>query len=190
MKTASVDFSQALLPHFILGQNHLAVPIEKEGTSPENQKHDLEVRFECGEEGSSGTWKLLASQEATVIPKIDEEAHEVNPETCEFINKDLQKGGKDEKTTEMTKVWGQLSFVLFSVLVSSSFLATMSPIVFYTSITLMVGTLMRPILIFGTWKGFVYEATDAKAIIKLIEKCYLARHEENLVEEEEAYRML
>tara|TARA_B110000285_G_C14897073_1_gene501400 strand:+ start:415 stop:771 length:357 start_codon:yes stop_codon:yes gene_type:complete len=49
---------------------------------------------------------------------------------------------------------------------------------------------MRPILIFGTWKGFVYEVTDPMAIIKLCEKCYLARHEENLVEEEEAYRML
>jgi len=90
----------------------------------------------------------------------------------------------------MVKSWGQLTFVLFSVLVSSSFLATMSPVVFYTSITLIVGQLMRPILIFGTWKGFVYEVTEPMAIIKLVEKCYLARHEENLVEEEEAYRML
>ena len=69
-------------------------------------------------------------------------------------------------------------------------LASMSPIVFYTSITLMVGTLMRPILIFGTWKGFVYEVTHPDAIIKLVEKVYLARHEEDLVGEEEAYRML
>jgi predicted DNA-binding transcriptional regulator len=83
-----------------------------------------------------------------------------------------------------------LTFVLFNVLVSSSILAGMSPIVFYSSITLMVGTLMRPILIFGTWKGFVYEVTSPETIIKLVEKCYLARHEENLVEEEEAYRML
>ena len=54
----------------------------------------------------------------------------------------------------------------------------------------MVGTLMRPILIFGTWKGFVYETTHPDAIIKLVEKVYLARHEEDLVGEEEAYRML
>ena len=50
--------------------------------------------------------------------------------------------------------------------------------------------MMRPILIYGTWKGWIYEITEPMAIIKLIEKCYLARHEENLVEEEEAYRML
>merc|ERR1712127_773592 len=49
---------------------------------------------------------------------------------------------------------------------------------------------MRPILVYGTWKGWIYEVTEPQTIIKLVEKCYLARHEENLVEEEEAYRML
>jgi len=66
----------------------------------------------------------------------------------------------------------------------------MNVTVFYTSITLIVGSMMRPILVYGTWKGWIYEVTEPMAIIKLIEKCYLARHEENLVEEEEAYRML
>jgi len=172
------------LPHFILGQNHEAVPIEQEGIAIYNQKHDVEVMFECGEPGSSGSWTLLASTEATVIPEVDREKHEVDPETCEFVNPN------DKPTEAEVRTWGQLTFVLFSVLVSSSFLATMSPLVFYTSITLIVGQLMRPILIFGTWKGFVYEVTEPMAIIKLVEKCYLARHEENLVEEEEAYRML
>lgn len=167
-----------------MGQNKNAVPIDREGILTTNQKHDLEVIFECGDVGSSGSWTLLASTEATVIPEIERENHEVNPQTCEFNNPADKPVEQDKKT------WGQLTFVLFSVLVSSGFIASMSPIVFYTSITLMVGTLMRPILIYGTWKGWVYEVTEPMAIIKLIEKCHLARHEENLVEEEEAYRML
>jgi hypothetical protein len=123
-----------LLPHFILGQNPNAVPIDREGIRNENQRHDLEVIFECGEAGSSGSWTLLASTEATVIPEVDLETHEVNPETCKFTNPKLQP-----EDIKMEKTWGQLTFVLFSVLVSSSFLASMSPIVFYTSITLIVG---------------------------------------------------
>jgi hypothetical protein len=117
-----------------LGQNPHAVPIDREGIRNEDQKHDLEVIFECGEVGSSGSWSLLASTEATVIPKIDREKHEVDPTTCDFTDPNVQA-----EDLKMEKNWGQLTFVLFSVLVSSSFLASMSPIVFYTSITLIVG---------------------------------------------------
>jgi len=42
--------------------------------------------FECGEVGSSGSFSLLASNEATVIPDIDREKHEVDPTTCKFNN--------------------------------------------------------------------------------------------------------
>jgi len=40
---------------------------------------DLEVKFTCGDVGSSGTWSLLAATEETVIPEIEREAHEVDP---------------------------------------------------------------------------------------------------------------
>jgi hypothetical protein len=79
---------------------------------------------------------------------------------------------------------------MFSVLVSSSLLAAYSPTTFYASVTYLAGGALRPILLFGTWKGWIYEVNNPNAIIKLIEKCYLARHEEDLVGEEEAYRML
>ena len=83
-----------------------------------------------------------------------------------------------------------MTLTLFSVLVSSSLLAAYSPTTFYASVTYLAGGALRPILLFGTWKGWIYEVTQPNAIIKLIEKCYLARHEEDLVGEEEAYRML
>jgi hypothetical protein len=54
-----------------LGQKAEAVPIDREGILDSNQKHDIEVFFECGEVGSSGSFTLLASNEATVIPEID-----------------------------------------------------------------------------------------------------------------------
>lgn len=83
-----------------------------------------------------------------------------------------------------------MTFTLFSVLVSSSLLAAYSPTTFYASVTYLAGGALRPILLFGTWKGWIYEVNNPNAIIKLIEKCYVARHEEDLVGEEEAYRML
>jgi hypothetical protein len=43
---------------------------------------------------------------------------------------------------------------------------------------------------FGTWRSLVYETTHPDAIIKLIEACYMKRHEEDLVVEEENYKML
>ena len=54
----------------------------------------------------------------------------------------------------------------------------------------MVSTTIRPIFLYGTWKGWIYECTTPDAIIKLVECVYMKRHEEDLVGEEEAYRML
>lgn len=79
---------------------------------------------------------------------------------------------------------------LFSVLVSGSLLAAYSPTTFYASIVYVASTTLRPILIYGTWRAWVYETTNPDPIIKVIECCYMKRHEEDLVGEEEAYRML
>jgi hypothetical protein len=91
---------------------------------------------------------------------------------------------------ENSTAWTRLSFVLFSVLVSSSFLASYSPTTFYTVITLYVGGFIRTIFLFGPWTGFIYEITHPDSLLKLIDGIYMARHEENLVAEEERYRML
>lgn len=79
---------------------------------------------------------------------------------------------------------------LFSVLVSGSLLAAYSPTTFYLTVVLMASTALRPVFIFGTWTAWVYECTNPDPVIKLIECCYLRRHEEDLVGEEEAYRLL
>jgi hypothetical protein len=97
-----MNFQQAILPHFVLGQKPEAVPIDREGILDSNQKHDVEVIFECGEVGSSGSFTLLASTEATVIPEIDRKANEVNPATCEWIRPE------DKPAKPMIQNWGQL----------------------------------------------------------------------------------
>jgi hypothetical protein len=75
-------------------------------------------------------------------------------------------------------------------MVSSSFLASYSVTGFYTGVVLMISALLRPNLIFFFFMAFLYETTHPDPIIKLIECCYMKRHEEDLVGEEETYRML
>jgi len=69
---------------------------------------------------------------------------------------------------------------LFSVLVSSSLLAAYSPATFYGAIVYWAGTAIRPIFIYRTWKGWIYECTNPDPIIKVVEACYMKRHEEDL----------
>lgn len=76
------------------------------------------------------------------------------------------------------------------MMVSASIFAGFSITTFYTTIVIVAGSSIRPVLMFGTWTGFVYESTNPDAIIKLIEACYMKRHEEDLIGEEETYRML
>jgi len=104
------------------------------------------------------------------------------------ILEDAQSSEAEKENASNT--WTKLTVTLFSVLVSSSLLAAYSPSSFYLSIVYLAGTAIRPIFLFGTWKGWIYEVTNPDPIIKLIEACYLKRHEEDFVGEEEAYRML
>lgn len=61
---------------------------------------------------------------------------------------------------------------------------------FYTTVVMLVSATLKPVCMFFTFQGWLYEATHTQPIIKLIEACYMARHEKNLVLEEETYRML
>ena len=87
-------------------------------------------------------------------------------------------------------LWFRVTFTLFSMMVSASVFASFNVTTFYTTVVLVLGSQLRPIFLFGTWKGFVYETTHPDAVIKLIEACYMKRHEEDLIGEEETYRML
>lgn len=76
------------------------------------------------------------------------------------------------------------------MMVSASIFAGFDVTTFYTTVVLVLGSSLRPMFLYGTWRGWVYETTHPDALIKLIEAVYMKRHEEDLIGEEECYRML
>lgn len=85
--------------------------------------------------------------------------------------------------------FSNIMFVLFSMTVPIGFIAGFSPLTFYVAVVYGMSGSVRAI-IFNTWMGFCWEVTNPEPLIKLIECCYIMRHEENLVQEEECYNML
>jgi hypothetical protein len=79
---------------------------------------------------------------------------------------------------------------LFSLLVSGSLLAAYSPTTFYSAIAYAAGTGLRTTFIINSFKAVLYEITDSRSIEKLFEAVYIHRHEQNLRDEEETYRMI
>ena len=69
-------------------------------------------------------------------------------------------------------------------------LASYNVTTFYTGVTIIVANLLRPNFIFSTYMAFLWETTHPDAVIKLVEACYMKRHEEDLISEEETYRIL
>ena len=65
---------------------------------------------------------------------------------------------EDKQDWEKEK-FSRLRIVIFSMLVSASFLAGSSPGAFYSGILLGLATLVRPIFMHLTFAGWVYEAT-------------------------------
>jgi len=173
--------SNAFIPNFVLGQTAKFSVIDREGISTENQKHDIKLTYNCHNE-----WFVSYKYEPSSWTEEDRKEMLVDPVTCKRLN------GQPGKTTKDYEqgTWGKLYVTLFSVLVSSSLLAAYSPSTFYATIVYVAGSAIRPIFLFGTWKGWIYECTTPDAVIKLVESCYMKRHEEDLVGEEESYRML
>lgn len=76
------------------------------------------------------------------------------------------------------------------MLVSSSFFAAYNIMSFYTGVVVTLGTAIRAALIFTTSMGWQFETTVPDSIIKIVEAIHIKRHEEDLVGEEECYRIL
>ena len=74
--------------------------------------------------------------------------------------------------------------------VSSSIFASYSVGAFYSVFLYGLGPKIRTAFIFGTWKGILYEITDARIMMRIFEACYMYRYEQNLYAEEESYRMI
>lgn len=86
--------------------------------------------------------------------------------------------------------WTNILLFIFSMKVATGFFADYTPLAFYTVLVYGLSGQVRLMFIFSTWKGYTYEVTKPAAIMKLCEACYMMRHEENLIAEEECYRML
>lgn len=86
--------------------------------------------------------------------------------------------------------WSNIMLILFSMKVATGFIASYTPTTFYLILVYGLAGQVRLALIFMTWMGYTYEVTMPKTMMTLCECCYMMRHEENLVAEEECYRML
>jgi len=149
-------------------------------------------------------WIVNESEEPTIIPESELPYLDVNPETCKPLKErseadagwgdlagDMATMNPDQQGTTFDKVvWHRVKFTLFSLMVSASIFASFNVTTFYTTVVLVLGSQLRPAFLYGTWRGWVYETTHPDAIVKLIEAIYIKRHEEDLVLEEEYYRML
>jgi hypothetical protein len=76
------------------------------------------------------------------------------------------------------------------LLVSASIFAGYNPSTFYSVVVIGASTVLRPVFLYNTWRGYLYETVTPDPIIKVIEAVYIRRHEEDLVGEEETYRLL
>ena len=70
------------------------------------------------------------------------------------------------------------------------FLAAYSVSTFYTAVVIGLSSTLRRIFITEIFKAKFKETTHTMPLIKLCEACCLYRQEENLVQEEETYRLL
>ena len=141
------------------------------------------------------------SKEPTRYTDEEKAKRVVDPATCKPTTTDKAFIEKLDRTGQLLhsagkpkhddlSQWTRLQFTLFSMLVSSSIFAAYSVGTFYGGIVYLVGSQIRLIFIYGTQRAFIYEITHPMALIKLIEACYMYRHEQDLYREEETYRML
>jgi hypothetical protein len=56
-------------------------------------------------------------------------------------------------------------------------MAAYNPTTFYSGIVYLASTSLRPVFIINLFMGFLYEVTNPDPLIKLIEACYIHRHE-------------
>ena len=83
-----------------------------------------------------------------------------------------------------------MKITIFSLLVTGSLLATFNPGTFYTSVTIAISSIVRTLFLTNYWQAKFVETNQTMSLIQLCEACYMFRHEEDLVREDETYRML
>jgi len=87
-------------------------------------------------------------------------------------------------------VWTRIKLAVFSLQVTTSFLAAYTVLTFYVLILVTISGILRMIFVTDYWLAKFVESTHVMPLIKICEACYIYRHEEDLVKEEETYRVL
>lgn len=132
------------------------------------------------------------------------QARLVDPKTCKLTNAEQRIDKENQEQMEQLKMdrqeyfeykrsdgnWTAITFLLFSMKVATGFISGFTPTTFYAVLVYGLSATVRVTFIFNTWMGYTYEVTKPEPLMKLIECCYMMRHEENLIAEEECYRML
>lgn len=171
--------------------------------------HDIKLTYFC-----DNTWDIVATLHPTVYSKVKGNgngdivnswaARLVDPQTCKLNQTELPLHDHTQKAIDDTGMtrgeyfayqreeghWSNIMLILFSMKVATGFIAAYTPTTFYAVLVYGLAGQVRLALLFSTWMGYTYEVTKPVAMMKLIECCYMMRHEENLVAEEECYRML
>lgn len=163
---------------------------------------DIKMTFNCPDR-----WLAVEAENYDELKEDDFRMQIVDPKTCMMS----KKAGDSRKilTIESNKAsmeevvnseirdkynsdvnWVRIKFTIFSLVVSSSFFAAFNISTFYIGVTVGAGTAVRTAFLMNSFKQWIYETTHPDSIIKVIEACYMYRHEENLILEEECYRML
>jgi len=115
---------------------------------------------------------------------------EVHNDTCEPLNQEAFDKERKQHSNEKDVVNSRVYFMLFSMLVSSSFLASYSLTGFYLGVVYVLGTTIRVMIIWPSYKAWMWEAVETDAILRLIDYINLRRYDEDLAGEEEGYRLL
>lgn len=170
--------------------------IQDETLVEDDQKYDVLLEFRCPDK-----WLVRMSKEPTQFQdwELKNELRVVDPKTCipttsnqtylayldykgDLIGNldsegELKRSKRFKPKHEREDRWTRLQFTLFSMFVSSGFFASYTVGAFYTVFLYGLSPLVRNICLFGTWKGMVYEITDATTMMRLYEACYMFRHE-------------
>lgn len=207
----SMIFTQAFNPALVLGQNKFVSEVKEKQKTDTELLHDIKMTYFCDK-----TWDVRASLHPTKYTKAvleegqDEKdydefgARKVDPHTCLLSN--LDQAIPKEEIDKMDKLgmtrqeyfeylredahWSPIVFIIFSMKVATGFIASYTPTTFYVVLVYGLAATVRVTFVFSTWAGYTYEVTNPEPMMKLIECCYMMRHEENLIQEEECYRML
>lgn len=208
----SIIFTQAFNPALVLGQNKFVTEVKEKQKTDASLLHDIKMTHFC-----DGTWDIRATLHASkytkAMPREGEKAEDidefrarlVDPKTCKL--NDTEQPIDAESMAEMKKYnfkdreeyftyvredgnWSPIVFILFSMKVATGFIAGYTPTTFYLVLVYGLSATVRTTFIWNTWSGYTYEQTEPVPMMKLIECCYMMRHEENLIAEEECYRML